>query len=603
MKMAAPALAGNVPSWSREGDWNCPACGDIQFSRNSSCRRCGAAKPQAQGPPVGPGGVGVGRKRRAPSWSREGDWHCPSCNDIQFARNDSCRRCGAKKPGNDESEFEIEALEFEQAVDFEEAPMEEEIADDPPVSEERPLPKMQTSGSPPWSREGDWNCPACGDIQFARNDSCRQCGAAKPHAGGAAGGGAPLLQREGTQRRREDRDWVCNSCGDLQFARNVACRRCAAAKPRGQAGTPSWSREGDWNCPSCGDIQFSRNETCRQCGAAKPQIHAQQAGAAVLFDDAAPLQEREGAWSRPGYGDLQFARDRRYGAAEFARNLLGLGAVEAMPAPAFGGSAPAWSREGDWNCLECGDIQFARNESCRKCGAPNPYMFPPVMAGGCTGVPKPQRNGRSSPSWSREGDWNCPSCGDIQFGRNESCRQCGTAKPLPVGAGVKPLPVGAGVNLGGPGVNLGGKGVAHGPVGSGAAREGDWLCPSCGDLQFARNDKCRRCSAAKPRGQAGGPAWSREGDWNCQACGDIQFARNESCRQCGTPRNGAPGPRHSSPGATPKGPRTKPGDWTCPVCGDLQFGRNAACRMCSAPKPDEDTERQRSRSPRRNGLR
>merc|ERR1711862_461372 len=25
---------------------------------------------------------------------------------------------------------------------------------------------------------------------------------------------------------------------------------------------------------------------------------------------------------------------------------------------------------GDWNCSKCGDHQFARNMSCRKCGAP-----------------------------------------------------------------------------------------------------------------------------------------------------------------------------------------------------------------------------------------
>jgi len=27
------------------GDWLCPVCGDVQFGRNASCRRCGIAKP------------------------------------------------------------------------------------------------------------------------------------------------------------------------------------------------------------------------------------------------------------------------------------------------------------------------------------------------------------------------------------------------------------------------------------------------------------------------------------------------------------------------------------------------------------------------------
>eukprot|EP00746_Dinoflagellata_sp_MGD_P084887 gnl/MRDRNA2_/MRDRNA2_33654_c0_seq1.p1 gnl/MRDRNA2_/MRDRNA2_33654_c0~~gnl/MRDRNA2_/MRDRNA2_33654_c0_seq1.p1 ORF type:complete len:309 (+),score=51.07 gnl/MRDRNA2_/MRDRNA2_33654_c0_seq1:95-1021(+) len=34
--------------------------------------------------------------------SRPGDWYCPNCNDLQFARNDKCRRCGEAKPGGDD---------------------------------------------------------------------------------------------------------------------------------------------------------------------------------------------------------------------------------------------------------------------------------------------------------------------------------------------------------------------------------------------------------------------------------------------------------------------------------------------------------------------
>merc|ERR1712217_835279 len=29
-------------------------------------------------------------------------------------------------------------------------------------------------------------------------------------------------------------------------------------------------------------------------------------------------------------------------------------------------------------------------------------------------------------------------------------------------------------------------------------RNGDWLCPKCGDHQFARNSMCRKCGAEKP---------------------------------------------------------------------------------------------------------
>merc|ERR1719401_2819918 len=29
----------------RPGDWQCPGCGDYQFSRNSHCRKCGTPRP------------------------------------------------------------------------------------------------------------------------------------------------------------------------------------------------------------------------------------------------------------------------------------------------------------------------------------------------------------------------------------------------------------------------------------------------------------------------------------------------------------------------------------------------------------------------------
>merc|ERR1712019_72057 len=30
---------------------------------------------------------------------RNGDWYCPNCNDLQFRRNTTCRKCGTPNPG------------------------------------------------------------------------------------------------------------------------------------------------------------------------------------------------------------------------------------------------------------------------------------------------------------------------------------------------------------------------------------------------------------------------------------------------------------------------------------------------------------------------
>mmetsp|Transcript_45815 Transcript_45815/g.102662 ORF Transcript_45815/g.102662 Transcript_45815/m.102662 type:complete len:221 (+) Transcript_45815:106-768(+) len=60
-------------------------------------------------------------------------------------------------------------------------------------------------GRPMETRVGDWECPSCGDFNFARNTECRKCGTPKPamrddsrgRGGGRGGGGG---------KRRDSRD-------------------------------------------------------------------------------------------------------------------------------------------------------------------------------------------------------------------------------------------------------------------------------------------------------------------------------------------------------------------------------------------------------------
>merc|ERR1719434_531590 len=90
------------------GDWMCPRCNDHVFARNSQCRRCGSGKDgtgelaagsslpmggMGAGGMGGMGGMGMRAQQQLP-----GDWHCPQCNDLQFARNKQCRMCGAERP-------------------------------------------------------------------------------------------------------------------------------------------------------------------------------------------------------------------------------------------------------------------------------------------------------------------------------------------------------------------------------------------------------------------------------------------------------------------------------------------------------------------------
>jgi len=76
----------------RDSDWDCLECGDVQFAKNTECRKCGEQKPGGSGAPAG-GAVGEAKRKSGVS-----DWDCLECGDVQFAKNTECRKCGAQKP-------------------------------------------------------------------------------------------------------------------------------------------------------------------------------------------------------------------------------------------------------------------------------------------------------------------------------------------------------------------------------------------------------------------------------------------------------------------------------------------------------------------------
>jgi len=102
-----------------------------------------------------------------------------------------------------------------------------------------PRPGVNTANMMP----GDWLCPRCGDHVFARNRACRRCATPRPDGAGDMGGSSSFADRGlppppsgGSNQREMPGDWYCPKCRDLQFARNRQCRMCGCPKPEGGAG-------------------------------------------------------------------------------------------------------------------------------------------------------------------------------------------------------------------------------------------------------------------------------------------------------------------------------------------------------------------------------
>lgn len=57
-------------------------------------------------------------------------------------------------------------------------------------------------------------------------------------------------------------------------------------------------------------------------------------------------------------------------------------------------------------------------------------------------------------------------------------------------------------------------------------KRGDWICPKCTFMNFARNMRCLECSEARPKRALTG------GEWECPQCDFFNYGRNMSCLRC-----------------------------------------------------------------------
>mmetsp|Transcript_23928 Transcript_23928/g.59640 ORF Transcript_23928/g.59640 Transcript_23928/m.59640 type:complete len:527 (-) Transcript_23928:102-1682(-) len=397
-------LDGTHPTKPVE-DWKCKECGDVQNCGLVMCRDCGAPKPT------------VSSNKQT---SKLGDWICPNpmCQDVQFERNLACRRCGMPKPVEVARRHVPDVLAMGMVSDQ----MQEENwschecgipqAAGCLACSQCGVPKPKVSSNNIVAKKGDWICPnlACRDVQFERNFACRKCGTPKP-LGSSRTSMAELqmssahLPIGGSSAVVAPEDWMCRECGDHQFARNLACRKCGAPRPKVSSNNIS-SKLGDWICPNlnCQDVQFERNASCRRCGTPKPPAvtaHAAPRSMPFMFTPHVGIL----AQGLQPHGHHHGSPMQGYTGGLFADCGLPLSYVS---------TNKQMLKPGDWICPNhaCRDVQFGKNDVCRKCGTSRPMMS-------------------SNKQVFKTGDWICPNsaCNDVQFEKNRVCRRCGTSRP------------------------------------------------------------------------------------------------------------------------------------------------------------------------------
>ncbi|PKA52367.1 Zinc finger protein VAR3, chloroplastic [Apostasia shenzhenica] len=109
-------------------------------------------------------------------------------------------------------------------------------------------------------KQGDWICPKCNFLNFAKNVKCLRCdGVFQERL-------AKLREREdGDHLPLKKGDWICEKCNFLNFARNVKCLQC------NEKAANRLLNPGEWECESCSYINFRRNYFCLKCGWKRPK--------------------------------------------------------------------------------------------------------------------------------------------------------------------------------------------------------------------------------------------------------------------------------------------------------------------------------------------
>ncbi|KAF3653020.1 hypothetical protein P3S67_018891 [Capsicum chacoense] len=93
-------------------------------------------------------------------------------------------------------------------------------------------------------------------------------------------------------------DWLCPKCDFMNFAKNTICLQCDANRPKRQL------LPGEWECPQCNFLNYRRNVVCFHCECKRPadgymvaQQQERQQGPRTQMDKISRRQDVSNAWN------------------------------------------------------------------------------------------------------------------------------------------------------------------------------------------------------------------------------------------------------------------------------------------------------------------
>mmetsp|Transcript_116553 Transcript_116553/g.330268 ORF Transcript_116553/g.330268 Transcript_116553/m.330268 type:complete len:529 (+) Transcript_116553:1389-2975(+) len=472
-------------SWSRS----------TASSRTRSSMAAAAAASLAAGLGAQPQSMGKGQ---APIAGVNGNWACPLCNNVNFPSREACNRCQTPKPPQD--------------ADSDQALIAQLLLQQQQAQQYQPQQSFKGGGgkgqAPMAGVNGNWLCPQCSNVNFPSREACNRCQAPKPPqdlanqlamqqqqlaAAGMGGGGvkrsAPVAGVDG--------NWACPLCNNVNFPTRDACNRCQSPKPQDQQLNASAA-------------SVAEQELLNQLLQQQPELQ-QHHLLQQLQSTGAAFGTAPGAdFGNHNFGAVQ-AQGGQYDIGNFAAQPQTQQQFQQQPAGGGKGVPPVAGVNGNWACPVCQNVNFPSRTACNRCQLPKPpeqevqqpqYQLNAAEQDLLYQIMQQQFDaGAKTPSGAPvagvNGNWECPSCRNVNFPSRNACNRCQAPRPDGVAdgafGGCAPMPGGGG-------------GKGRPPM---AGVDGNWACPLCQNVNFGTRQACNRCQAPRPQEDS---TWAAQGD-------------------------------------------------------------------------------------------